>query len=160
MLKGLPNEDLCPREENVLKNPNIEMAVTICCEEGRHRSVAFVEELARELAVFKHGDSLSRHWQLNIEVTHRDIGNLNEPELSLNQKKRPNKVQAKSRQKERREKGNRHIANAGSHRFTDHYINSFVSGDNIGIGMSMFQGPQMLLFLVLVLSRRCILQIR
>lgn len=108
-LKDRPNEDLCPREEDVLKDANIEMIVTICCEEGRHRSVAFVEELARRLvAVFKHGDSLSRRWQLSVEVTHRDIGDFNEPEQSLGQKKRPNKAQTKSRQKERRKKGNRH----------------------------------------------------
>lgn len=104
-LNDRPNEDLCPSEEGVLEDPNIEMAVTICCEEGCHRSVAFIEELARRLVVFKHGDRVSPRWQLSVEVTHRDIENFNEPEPSLGQKKRPNKIQVKSRQKERREKG-------------------------------------------------------
>lgn len=103
-----PNKNLDHRQEDDLKDPNINVVVTICCEEGRHRSVAFVEELARRLALFKHGDSLSRRWQLSVEVTHRDIGNINESEQPLTQQKRPNKAQAKSRQKERRDKVDRY----------------------------------------------------
>lgn len=93
-------------EEATLKDPDIDMVVTICCEEGRHRSVAFVEELARRLALFKHGDGSSQCWHLCVNVTHRDIGHPQENlEQSSGQQKRPNKAQAKSRQRERREKG-------------------------------------------------------
>ncbi|KAE8133668.1 hypothetical protein BDV38DRAFT_182054 [Aspergillus pseudotamarii] len=95
-------------EEAAVEGADIDIVVTICCEEGRHRSVAFVEELARRLAMFKHGDGSSQHWQLNINITHRDIGDLEDCEQSLGQNKRPNKVQAKARQRERREKGNRY----------------------------------------------------
>ncbi|KAE8366243.1 hypothetical protein BDV27DRAFT_156102 [Aspergillus caelatus] len=95
-------------EEAAAEGADIDIVVTICCEEGRHRSVAFVEELARRLAMLKHGDDSSQHWQLSINVTHRDIGNLEDCEQSLGQNKRPNKVQAKTRQRERREKGNRY----------------------------------------------------
>jgi hypothetical protein len=93
-------------EEATLKDPDIDMVVTICCEEGRHRSVAFVEELARRLTLFKHGDGSSQCWQLDVHVTHRDIGKPQDDlEQSSGQQKRPNKAQAKSRQRERREKG-------------------------------------------------------
>jgi hypothetical protein len=90
------------------------MVVTICCEEGRHRSVAFVEELARRLAVLKDGDDdFSQHWQSTINVIHRDIGDGEEGEQTLGQNKRPNKAQAKNRQRERREKENRYNSQLG-----------------------------------------------
>lgn len=48
--------------------------MTVCCEEGRHRSVAFVEELGRRLSLLRNGlDSLSL-WKLTIAVSHRDLG--------------------------------------------------------------------------------------
>lgn len=93
---------------------DIDMVVTICCEEGRHRSVAFVEELARRLAVLKDGDDdFSQHWQSTINVIHRDIGDGEEGEQTLGQNKRPNKAQAKNRQRERREKENRYNSQLG-----------------------------------------------
>ncbi|KAI7967964.1 hypothetical protein EIK77_000705 [Talaromyces pinophilus] len=93
---------------------DIDLVVTICCEEGRHRSVAFVEELARRLAVLKDGDDdFSQHWQSTIKVMHRDIGDGEEGEQSLGQNKRPNKAQAKNRQRERREKENRYNSQLG-----------------------------------------------
>lgn len=93
---------------------DINIVVTICCEEGRHRSVAFVEELARRLAVFKDADDdFSQHWQSTINVMHRDIRNIEEDEPSLGQNKRPNKAQAKNRQRERREKENRYESQFG-----------------------------------------------
>jgi RNase adaptor protein for sRNA GlmZ degradation len=102
-------------EEATLDCPDIDMVVTICCEEGRHRSVAFVEELSRRLATFKHGDGLSQNWQLSVNVTHRDVGDPVDLEQSLGQQKRPNKAQAKSRQKERREKGDRLSTRVGDY---------------------------------------------
>lgn len=95
-------------KDAALEDLDIDVTVTICCEEGRHRSVAFVEELARRLAVFKHGDGSSRCWNMTIDVTHRDIGNPEELGRPLGQHKLPNKSQAKSRQRERHEKENRH----------------------------------------------------
>ncbi|KAB8240486.1 hypothetical protein F9C07_12906 [Aspergillus flavus] len=100
-------------EEVALEGAGIDIAVTICCEEGRHRSVAFVEELARRLAMFKYEDGFSQHWQLIINVTHRDIGDLEDCEQSSGQNKGPNKTQAKTRQRERREKGNRYKPRLG-----------------------------------------------
>ncbi|KAJ5794763.1 hypothetical protein N7457_001362 [Penicillium paradoxum] len=55
------------------QNPDISLLVTVCCEEGRHRSVAFVEELARRLALLRGGDDLSRPWKLSITTSHRDL---------------------------------------------------------------------------------------
>ncbi|KAE8312870.1 hypothetical protein BDV41DRAFT_278630 [Aspergillus transmontanensis] len=95
-------------EESPSGSADIDIAVTICCEEGRHRSVAFVEELTRRLAMFKYKDGFSLHWQLIINVTHRDIGDLEDCEESSGQNKRPNKTQAKTRQRERREKESRY----------------------------------------------------
>jgi RNase adaptor protein for sRNA GlmZ degradation len=92
---------------------DIGVVVTICCEEGRHRSVAFVEELARRLAVLKDEDGFSQHWKPTVNVIHRDISDVGEGEQSLGQNKRPNKAQAKSRQRERREKGNRYKSELG-----------------------------------------------
>ncbi|KAL3460042.1 hypothetical protein BJX64DRAFT_263833 [Aspergillus heterothallicus] len=89
---------------------DVDLIVTICCEEGRHRSVAFVEELARRLAIFSDEDTLSDNWQLDIRVMHRDIGDSEECDESVGQKRRPNKAQAKNRQRERREKGNRYTS--------------------------------------------------
>ncbi|KAB8205764.1 hypothetical protein BDV34DRAFT_195187 [Aspergillus parasiticus] len=100
-------------EETPSESADIDIAVTICCEEGRHRSVAFVEELARRLAMFKYKDGFSLHWQLIINVTHRDIGDLEDCEESSGQNKRPNKTQAKTRQRERREKENRYETRLG-----------------------------------------------
>jgi RNase adaptor protein for sRNA GlmZ degradation len=102
-------------EQVALDCPDIDMVVTICCEEGRHRSVAFVEELARRLATFRNGDSSSQLWQLSVNVTHRDIGDPIDLEQSSGQQKRPNKAQAKSRQKERREKGEKFRSQLGDH---------------------------------------------
>lgn len=93
---------------------DIDIVVTICCEEGRHRSVAFVEELARRLAELKNGDDKSsQHWHLAINVLHRDIGGNDEDEQSLGQNNRPNKAQAKARQRDRREKEDRHKLQLG-----------------------------------------------
>lgn len=95
-------------EAATLKDADIDVVVTICCEEGRHRSVAFVEELARRLTMFKNGDGSAQRWQLHVNVTHRDIGDTQDDlEQSSGQQKRPNKAQAKSRQREIREKGER-----------------------------------------------------
>jgi hypothetical protein len=162
-LNDRPNEDLCPREEDDLKDPNIGLAVTICCEEGRHRSVAFIEELARRLAVFKHGDSLSRGWQLSVEVTVK-LGISTSPSHHWARTNAQTKLRPSQDKRNDVKRGtdltrvcNMTTANA-SHRFTDYYINPFVSGDNIGISMFMFQGPQKLLFLVFFRGG-CILQI-
>lgn len=102
-------------EEARLDCSDIDVVVTMCCEEGRHRSVASVEELARRLATFKHGDGSSQSWQLSVNVTHRDVGDLIDLDQSLGQQKRPIKAQAKSRQRERREKGNRFSARLGDY---------------------------------------------
>ncbi|KAE8324030.1 hypothetical protein BDV39DRAFT_181107 [Aspergillus sergii] len=107
------NSDDLSSQETTLEGADIDIAVTICCEEGRHRSVAFVEELARRLAMFKYKDGFSQHWQLIINVTHRDIGDLEDCEQTSGQNKRPNKTQAKIRQRERREKGNRYETRLG-----------------------------------------------
>ncbi|PIG87523.1 hypothetical protein AARAC_003870 [Aspergillus arachidicola] len=100
-------------EDVALEGAGIDIAVTICCEEGRHRSVAFVEELARRMAMFKYKDGFPQHWQLIINVTHRDIGDREDCEQSSGQNKRPNKTQAITRQRERREKGNRYKRRLG-----------------------------------------------
>lgn len=87
---------------------DIDVAVTICCEEGLHRSVAFVEELVQRLAMLKHGDGHYQHWQLSIDVTHRDIEDIEDRGQSPSQHNRRNKAQAKSRQIGRHEKGGRY----------------------------------------------------
>ncbi|KAJ5767482.1 hypothetical protein N7533_000065 [Penicillium manginii] len=97
-------------EDASLEHSDIDVAVTICCEEGRHRSVAFVEELARRLAIFKHEDRFSRYWKITIDVTHRDIGDPEGLGRPVGQHKVPNKTQAKARQRERHEKGSRHTS--------------------------------------------------
>ncbi|KAJ5235171.1 uncharacterized protein N7469_004339 [Penicillium citrinum] len=63
------------RQGSLEENSEFEVTVTVtvCCEEGRHRSVAFVEELAQRLRSFRHGDGQSRQWQLHATVSHRDI---------------------------------------------------------------------------------------
>ncbi|KAL3440662.1 hypothetical protein BJX65DRAFT_26099 [Aspergillus insuetus] len=104
------DEDAAFKEEG---DVDIDLIVTICCEEGRHRSVAFVEELARKLATLKDGYDNSEYWQLDVHVTHRDIGYLEDCEQSPDQRKRPSKAQAKTRQKERREKGKRYTSGLG-----------------------------------------------
>ncbi|CAI7593057.1 unnamed protein product [Penicillium pancosmium] len=50
-------------EDATVEDFDVDIFVTICCEEGCHRSVAFIEELARRLAVSKHGDRPSRYWK-------------------------------------------------------------------------------------------------
>ncbi|KAJ5667243.1 hypothetical protein N7507_003107 [Penicillium longicatenatum] len=87
---------------------DIDVVVTICCEEGHHRSVAFVEELARRLAMFKQGDGLSQRWLLSVDATHRDIEELEDNGQPPDQHKRPNKPQEKSRQMGRRQKVDRY----------------------------------------------------
>lgn len=94
-------------KEVALEDPDVDIVVTICCEEGRHRSVAFVEELTRRLTMLKHGDCIPRHWQLSVNVTHRDIGISKDLEQSSSQQNRPSKALANSRQRARREKGDR-----------------------------------------------------
>jgi hypothetical protein len=54
--------------------PDIPLLVTVCCEEGRHRSVAFVEELARRLSLLRGGVDVSRPWELSVTASHRDLG--------------------------------------------------------------------------------------
>jgi hypothetical protein len=100
-------------EEDTLDCPDIDIVVTICCEEGRHRSVAFVEELARKLATFKNGVDPSQPWHLSVNITHRDVGDPIDLEQSSGQQKRANKAQAKSRQKERRENGDKFRSQLG-----------------------------------------------
>ncbi|KAJ5280279.1 hypothetical protein N7478_005651 [Penicillium angulare] len=92
-------------EGAALEAPDIDVAVTICCEEGHHRSVAFVEELSRRLAIFKNGDGCSHYWQLIVNVDHRDIADFEDGDQSQSQRRRPNKSQSKSRQKERQQRG-------------------------------------------------------
>ena len=55
------------------QNPDISLVVTVCCEEGRHRSVAFVEELAKRLSLMRHGADLSLAWKLSVTTSHRDL---------------------------------------------------------------------------------------
>lgn len=55
------------------QHPNIPLVVTVCCEEGRHRSVAFVEELAQRLLLLKNGAGMSHAWKLNVTTAHRDL---------------------------------------------------------------------------------------
>lgn len=62
------------KEENSAEDvQDTSVVLTVCCEEGRHRSVAFIEELARRIANLKNGDGISHSWNLIIRVTHRDI---------------------------------------------------------------------------------------
>lgn len=55
------------------QKPNISLVVTVCCEEGRHRSVAFVEELAKRLSLLKDGADMSHSWKLGVTTFHRDL---------------------------------------------------------------------------------------
>jgi hypothetical protein len=102
--------DVAPEEA-----ADIDLVVTICCAEGRHRSVAFVEELARRLStMLKKGNGISQAHQLDIHVTHRDIEYQDEDcERLPGPNKRPRKDHAKTRQRERREKGNRYTPRLG-----------------------------------------------
>ncbi|PYI24159.1 hypothetical protein BO99DRAFT_418827 [Aspergillus violaceofuscus CBS 115571] len=105
--------------ELAVDGAEVDIVVTICCEEGRHRSVAFVEELARRLVTVKDGDGVLQPWALNVNKTHRDIEEGEDSEHSLGQKRRPNKVHAQTRQRERREKGNRFRSRVGDEDETD-----------------------------------------
>lgn len=100
--------DIHASEEMVSECADIDVAVAICCEEGHHRSVAFVEELLRRMSAFKHGDRFSQQWKLDVNVTHRDIGDVEDLEQPSDQSKRPSRTQAKFRQKDRRQKGIMH----------------------------------------------------
>ncbi|PTU17656.1 hypothetical protein P175DRAFT_0526213 [Aspergillus ochraceoroseus IBT 24754] len=51
--------------------PGVLAVVAVCCEEGRHRSVAFVEELKRRLAGFRDGDGCYT-WRMRVDVSHRE----------------------------------------------------------------------------------------
>lgn len=55
------------------QEPNISLVVTVCCEEGRHRSVAFVEELAKMLSLLRDGADMSPSWKLSVTTFHRDL---------------------------------------------------------------------------------------
>ncbi|KAJ5603181.1 hypothetical protein N7537_006137, partial [Penicillium hordei] len=55
------------------QKPNISLVVTVCCEEGRHRSVAFVEELAKRLSLLRDGADMSNSWKLSVTTFHRDL---------------------------------------------------------------------------------------
>jgi RNase adaptor protein for sRNA GlmZ degradation len=55
------------------EDASVSIIVTVCCEEGRHRSVAFVEELAQRLSQLRNGDGTAG-WRLDVNVAHRDIG--------------------------------------------------------------------------------------
>lgn len=55
------------------QKPNISLVVTACCEEGRHRSVAFVEELAKRLPSLRDGADMSHTWKLSVTTFHRDL---------------------------------------------------------------------------------------
>jgi RNase adaptor protein for sRNA GlmZ degradation len=74
---GGPRANVASAEDAAFKEKeadiNIDLVVTMCCEEGRHRSVAFVEEPARRLATLNDGDDNSEYWQLDIHITHCDI---------------------------------------------------------------------------------------
>ncbi|OJJ99131.1 hypothetical protein ASPACDRAFT_120263 [Aspergillus aculeatus ATCC 16872] len=94
------------RKEPGVDGTEVVIVVTICCEEGRHRSVAFVEELARRLATVKDGDGVLQRWVLNVGITHRDIETREDCEQPQGRGRRPNKGQAQTRQRERRQKGN------------------------------------------------------
>ncbi|KAJ5775720.1 uncharacterized protein N7511_000731 [Penicillium nucicola] len=54
------------------EDADMSFIVTVCCEEGRHRSVAFVEELAQRLSLLRNGSDVAC-WELNVNVLHRDI---------------------------------------------------------------------------------------
>ncbi|RAH67863.1 uncharacterized protein BO66DRAFT_141224 [Aspergillus aculeatinus CBS 121060] len=108
------------REEPDGDGTDVEIVVTICCEEGRHRSVAFVEELARRLATVEEGDGVLQRWVMNVNKMHRDIEDGGNFEQSQGQGSRPNKVQAQTRQRERREKRNRFGPRLGDEDDTDH----------------------------------------
>ncbi|RAK78888.1 uncharacterized protein BO72DRAFT_446652 [Aspergillus fijiensis CBS 313.89] len=108
------------REEPGSDGTDVEIVVTICCEEGRHRSVAFVEELARRLATVEEGDGVLHRWVLSVRKTHRDIEDREDCEQPQGQGRRPNKVQAQTRQRERREKGNRFRSRLEDEDNTDH----------------------------------------
>ncbi|KAL3447711.1 hypothetical protein BJX65DRAFT_276581 [Aspergillus insuetus] len=59
------------------------------------------------------GDSTSKSWRLDIYVRYRDIEDPGGSKESSSQSKRPSKTQAKSGQRERREKGNRYALGLG-----------------------------------------------
>jgi hypothetical protein len=58
--------------------------------------------------MFKQGDGLSQHWLLSVDVTHREIGDLEDNGQPPDQHKRSNKAQEKSRQMGRRQKVDRY----------------------------------------------------
>ncbi|RAH50628.1 uncharacterized protein BO95DRAFT_158852 [Aspergillus brunneoviolaceus CBS 621.78] len=109
------------REEPGGECTDVEIVATICCEEGRHRSVAFVEELARRLATVEEGDGVLQGWVLNVNKMHRDIEDRGVCKQLQGQGRRPNKVQAQTRQRERREKGIRFGSRLGDEDDTNHF---------------------------------------
>ncbi|KAH8699193.1 hypothetical protein BGW36DRAFT_377439 [Talaromyces proteolyticus] len=68
-------DNISDLEESPKNLHDASLILTVCCEKGRHRSVAFIDELGRRLADLKNGDGISHTWELCISVTHRDIGN-------------------------------------------------------------------------------------
>ncbi|KAJ5689561.1 hypothetical protein N7462_003953 [Penicillium macrosclerotiorum] len=108
--ENLENQGVSPSGERLDLQRHDEIAqkersvtVTVCCEEGRHRSVAFIEELARRLASFKDGDNLSKAWRLSVDISHRDIGGPSEADGHTEQRT-SSKAQKKARQKGRDQK--------------------------------------------------------
>ncbi|KAL2834593.1 hypothetical protein BJY01DRAFT_83789 [Aspergillus pseudoustus] len=100
-------------EDALEDSADIDIMVTICCEEGRHRSVAFVEELARRVATFKGRDGLPQGCQLDIHRSHRDIGDVEDCKQSPGHNKGPHKAQGKTWQREHRKKGNKFKSRLG-----------------------------------------------
>ncbi|TRM67767.1 hypothetical protein BD626DRAFT_105866 [Schizophyllum amplum] len=47
------------------------LTIAVCCRKGKHRSVAFVERLARELRAYLASVSWGGDWR--VEVVHRDV---------------------------------------------------------------------------------------
>lgn len=81
------------------------LALTVCCEDSRHWSVAFIEETAR--TKFKNGNGVSRVWCLDTTVVHRDVDILivNTGDSTFAEKQlRTNKSNVEFRQRERRQK--------------------------------------------------------
>lgn len=89
------------------------VVLTVCCEEGRHRSVAFIEELARRLSNLKNGDGIAHSWKLIIRVTHRDIEGSVPDTRNTEQKQPMMKTHSRSGRKKMQHKRNRNSDSRG-----------------------------------------------
>ena len=59
LIRNETGEGLEEKTGGATEDGDISFIVTVCCEKGRYRSVAFVEELAQRLILLRMGDDMA-----------------------------------------------------------------------------------------------------